>query len=103
MKADPQQDLSLFDQAAAKAVELGNRLLDENEEADPWDVASGILAGAVHFWLYTRQPCDDPRCESCTEVNTAEQRLRLLFEEVRQSAEESDYYHSPHDANVGRA
>ncbi len=103
MKASPEQDLSLFDKTAAQAVELGNRILDENEDADPWDVASGVLAGAVHFWLYSRQPCGDPHCDSCTEVSTAEQRLRLLIEEVKQSAEESDYYHTPNDANVGRA
>lgn len=105
MKAFPEQDLSLFDQAAAQVVELGNRILDENEneDEDPWDVASGVLAGAVHYWLYSRQPCGDPQCDSCTEISTAEQRLRMLIDEVKQSAEESDYYHTPNDANVGRA
>jgi hypothetical protein len=103
MKTFPEQDSSEFDRAAEEAVKLGNRIVDENDDADPWDIASGVLAGAVHFWLYTRQPCGDPHCESCEKVSTAEQRLKLLIEEVRQSAEESDYYHSPHDANVGRA
>ena len=96
------QDIS-FDQAAEEVVKLGNRLLDEDKEADPWEIASGIIAGAVHFWLYTRQPCGDPFCDSCGDVSTAEQRLRVLIEEVRQSTEESDYYHSPYDANVGSA
>ena len=92
-----------FDTAASTIVEIGNRLLDENDEADTWDVASGILAGAVQFWLYSRQPCGDDLCESCAEVSSAEQRLRKLLEEVREYAEESDYFHSPLDVNVGTA
>ena len=103
MKTFSEPESAQFDQAAEEAVKLGNRIVDENDDCDPWDVASGVLAGAVHFWLYTRQPCGDPLCESCEEVSTAEQRLKLLIEEVRMSAEDSDYYHSPHDANVGRA
>jgi hypothetical protein len=103
MKTLPEQDSDLFDKVAEEVVKLGNGFVDDNPEADPWDVASGVLAGAVHFWLYSRQPCGDPTCESCDEISTAEQRLRLLLEEVRQSAEESDYYHTPNDANVGRA
>ncbi len=101
--ASRDQDLTPFDQAAQRAVELGNRLLEEDKEADAWDVASGLLAGAVQFWLYSRQPCGDPFCESCGEVITAEQRLRKLVEEAKRFAEDSDYYHSPHDTNVGRA
>lgn len=96
-------DKSLFDRAADEAVALGNRLLEENPDADAWEIASGLLAGVVHFWLYTRQPCGDPGCESCAEVSTAEQRLKQLLDETRQSAEESDYYHTPYDANVGTA
>jgi len=103
MKTLPEQDSDLFDKVAEEVVKLGNGFVDDNPEADPWDVASGVLAGAVHFWLYSRQPCGDPTCESCDEISTAEQRLRLLLEEVRQSAEESDYYHTPNDSNVGRA
>src|SRR5579871_2089288 len=52
-----------FDAAFAKAVDLGNRLAGKNKEADVWDVADGLLAGAVQYWLYSRQPCGDPRCE----------------------------------------
>lgn len=103
MKTLPEQDFALFDKVAEEVVKLGNRCVDDNPEADPWEIASAVLAGAVHFWLYSRQPCGDPQCESCDEVSTAEQRMRLLIEEVKQSAEESDYYHSPHDSNVGRA
>lgn len=99
--SEPEQ--SVFDEAAERAVELGNRLLEDNQDADTWDIASGLLAGAVQFWLYSRQPCGDPFCESCSEVSTAEQRLRKLVEEIRELAETSDYYHSPRDSNVGTA
>lgn len=101
--ASDDQVPSFFDEAADAAVALGNRLLEENPDADAWDVASGLLAGAIHFWLYTRQPCGDAYCEVCAEVGTAEQRLRQLLEDARQSAEESEYFHSPNDSNVGTA
>lgn len=97
------QPKSTFDVAAEQAVALGNRLAEQNPDADAWDIASGLLAGVVHYWLYAHQPCGDPYCESCAEVATAEQRLRRLLDETRQSAEESDYYHTPHDSNVGTA
>ncbi len=96
-------DAGPFDQAAERVVELGNRLLDEDGTADLWEVASGLLAGAIQFWLFSRQPCDDPFCESCADVSTAERRLKRLVEEARQLAEDSDYYASPHDVNVGSA
>jgi hypothetical protein len=102
MKASIQR-ASSFDDAADGAVALGNRLLDENADADPWDVASGLLAGAVHFWLYSRQPCGDAQCLDCADISSAEQRLERLVEELRRCAEESTYYHSPNDHNVGRA
>lgn len=103
MNTFSEQDSSVFDVAAKEVVEQGNRILDRDQEADPWEVASGVLAGAIHFWLYTRQPCGDAQCNSCDEVSTAELRIRALLEEVRQSAEESDYYHTPNDSNVGTA
>jgi hypothetical protein len=103
MMDTPENEPQLFDDAAAAVVELGNRLLDQNKDADPWDVASGILAGAIQYWLYAHQPCADPYCESCAEVSTAEQRMKLLQEEIKEFAEESDYFHSPTDSNVGRA
>ncbi len=97
------EDNEAFDLAAQKAVELGNRLAEQDKDADVWDIASGLLAGAVQFWLYSRQPCGDPTCESCDEVSTAALRLAELLRETKESAEESEYYHSPNDANVGRA
>lgn len=97
------EDLSEFDRAAEAVVALGNQLLEEDADADAWDIASGLLAGAVQFWLYTRQPCGDPFCDSCTDMLTADRRLKQLLDETRQSAEESDYFHSPQDADVGTA
>jgi len=92
-----------YDEAAQDVVELGNRILDEDASADIWEVASGLLAGAIQFWLFSRQPCDDPFCEACAEISTAERRLAKLMEEAREMAEDSDYYDSPHDITVGRA
>lgn len=96
------QDNDAYDEAAREAVELGNQLLERDKDA-LWDVADGLLAGAIHFWLYARQPCGDPRCEDCAPISTAEQRLAQLLQLTRELAEDSDYFHSPNDANVGRA
>jgi hypothetical protein len=96
------ETLDDFDHAADEAVQLGNRLINE-PDTDEWDVASGLLAGAIQFWLYTRQPCGDPRCESCADIATSDQRMRQLLDEIREYAEDSEYFHSPNDANVGTA
>ncbi len=98
-----EHDLDPFDAAAQRAVELGNVLAEEDSEADLWDVADGLLAGAIQYWLYTRQPCGDPRCEECAPISTARERMQELMRETRQFAEESEYYHSPNDLDVGRA
>ena len=100
---NPDNETSPFDQAAMAVVELGNQLMDQDKEAEAWDVASGMLAGAIQFWLFTHQPCADKFCESCAEISTAEQRMKLLADELREFAEESDYYHSPTDSNAGTA
>ena len=98
-----QHDRSMFDQAAEHVVEIGNRLTEKDPEASPWDIADGLIAGAVQYWLYSRQPCGDPACEACEAVNTAARRLAELVGEVKRLAEESEYYHSPNDIDVGRA
>ena len=36
-----------FDSAFTKAVDLGNKLAGSDKEADLWDIADGLLAGAV--------------------------------------------------------
>jgi hypothetical protein len=92
-----------FDSAFAKAVDLGNRLADKDKDADLWDIADGILAGALQYWLYSRQPCGDPRCQDCMPISTAEGRMAELKRLVDQLASESEYFHTPTDANAGRA
>lgn len=96
-------DADTYDEAAEKTIEVGNQLADRNEEADVWDIADGLLAGAVQYWLYSRQPCGNPRCEDCQPISTAELRLAELRRFVDELSKDSEYYHSPNDANVGRA
>ena len=96
-------DDTVFDDAATQVVELANKLADANPDADVWDIADGLIAGAVHYWLYSRQPCGDPRCEDCAPVSTAQLRQQELDRITRQHAEESEYFHAPTDINVGRA
>ncbi len=101
MYADTEQ--TIVQQAAEGVIELGNELAEDDREVHLWDIADGLLAGAVQYWLYARQPCEDPDCEECAPVNTAERRLTELLGEVRRLAEQSEYYHSPNDINAGRA
>lgn len=100
-----QEPEDVFDEVFRRTVELGNSLAkDEKEqEAYVWDVADGLLAGAIQFWLYSRQPCGDPRCVDCEPVSTAQGRMHELLRLMREFAEESEYFHSPTDSNVGRA
>lgn len=93
----------IFEQAFEQVVQLGNDLAGKEKEADLWDIADGVLAGAIQYWLFSRQPCGDPRCEDCLPINTAEARVVELQRLLAEFAEESDYYHSPSDSNVGRA
>jgi hypothetical protein len=93
----------VFDTAFEQAVHLGNRLAKDDPEADMWDIADGMLAGAIQYWLYSHQPCGEPRCEECEPISTAEARLAELQRLMRRFAEESEYYHTPTDSNVGRA
>ena len=70
---------------------------------DLWDIADGLLAGAVQYWLYSRQPCGDPRCQDCLPISTAEARVEELKRLIRELAADSEYYHTPTDSNAGRA
>ena len=92
-----------YDQIAETIIELGNRMLAEDESADIMEVASGIMAGAVQFWLYSRQPCKDPFCQTCLDISTAQRRLDALLRETRSLGEESDYYCSVNDVTIGTA
>ena len=93
----------VFDDAFDRAVQLGNEIAEQDDAADVWDVADGILAGAIQYWLYSRQPCGNLQCEDCAPVSTAEGRMRELTRLLGELAQQSEYYHSPSDANVGRA
>lgn len=93
----------IFDDTFQQAIKLGNQIADEDKKADIWDIADGLVAGAIHYWLFSRQPCGDPRCEDCAPVCTAEGRVAELLQLVKQQAEESEYYHSPNDLNAGQA
>ena len=92
-----------FDSAFTKAVDLGNRIADKDKDADLWDIADGLLAGALQYWLYSRQPCGDPRCQDCMPISTAQGRMAELKRLIEQLASESEYFHTPTDANAGRA
>ena len=39
--------------------------------------SDGLLAGALQYWLYSRQPCGDPRCQDCMPISTAEGRMGI--------------------------
>ena len=92
-----------FDSAFTKAVDLGNKIADKDRDADLWDIADGLLAGALQYWLYSRQPCGDPRCQDCMPISTAEGRMAELKRLIEQLAAESEYFHTPTDSNAGRA
>jgi hypothetical protein len=92
-----------YEQVAESIIELGNRMLETDESAEVLEVASGMLAGAVQFWLYSRQPCEDPFCQACVDISNAERRLQALLKETHNLAEESDYYVSVKDVIAGTA
>lgn len=94
-------DDMMFDEAADAVVDLGNRLAADNPDVDPWALADGLIAGAVHFWLYAHQP--ESPVPSEDDLTTARERVEELVDQVMQSAEESEYLHSPQDSDVGRA
>jgi len=98
----PDNNLS-YEQVAESIIELGNRMLETDESAEVLEVASGMLAGAVQFWLYSRQPCEDPFCQACVDISKAERRLQALLKETHNLAEESDYYVSAKDVIAGTA
>ena len=92
-----------FDAAFSKTVDLANKMADKDKDADLWDIADGLLAGAIQYWLYSRQPCGDPRCQDCMPISTAESRLQELRRLTAELASDSEYYHTPTDSNAGRA
>ncbi|MFV8836476.1 hypothetical protein [Aquisalimonas sp.] len=98
-----QDEQRTIDTAAQAVVDLGNQLAERDQDADMGDIADGLLSGAVHYWLYTRQPCEDPRCPDCAQLRTAEWRMQLLQQLVEEMARSSDYFESPDDMTPGNA
>ncbi len=92
-----------LEEAARQTVDLGNRLAEPEQDVDPGEVADGLISGAVHYWLFSRQPCGDPACEDCAELRSAEQRLALLKALVEEVARDSEYFHTTGDYGVGHA
>ena len=90
-----------FDAAFSKTVDLANKMADKDKDADLWDIADGMLAGAIQYWLYSRQPCGDTRCQDCMPISTAEGRMSELKRLIEQLASESEYFHTPTDSNAG--
>src|SRR5215472_11152368 len=75
-----------FDAAFSKAVDLGNRIADKDKDADLWDIADGLLAGAIQYWLYSRQPCGDQSCQYCMPTSTGQGRIADLNRLIGQHA-----------------
>jgi len=97
---DDDENLDLFNAAADAVVELGNQLGEDHPESDPWALSDGLLAGAVHFWMFSHQPQEHPDDD---DLMSARERIEELLRQAVQSAEESDYLHSPRDDDVGSA
>ena len=93
----------LFDESADQVVDLGNEIADANPDGDLWAIADGLIAGAVHFWLYAHLPDEQADAEEMDGLMTANQRIEALLALLRESAMDSEYLHSPHDLDAGRA
>ena len=86
-----------------RIVAFANQLANDYPDTDYWEIADGILSGAVHWWLYANTPCEDPNCADCAGIRNAELRMKTLHELTARMAESSEYYHSPNDDNVAHA
>ena len=92
-----------YNEAAQRLIDLANQLAEDGLSENTGDIADGLLAGVVHFWLYSRQPCGNPLCEDCAPFSDAESRLAMLHELIDDLARDSDYFHSTTDSTVGHA
>jgi hypothetical protein len=54
-----------FDAAFSKAVDLGNRIADKDKDADLWDIADGLLAGAIQYGSIRDSRGDPRRQDAC--------------------------------------
>ncbi len=100
---EPTLDSQFIEEAANELLALANKLAEKYPQADVWDIADGFLAGAVDYWLFSRQPCGDLACAECAEVSSAELRMNAMRELTNEVAKESLYFHAPTDRNVARA
>ena len=96
---DPELQAAVSDQLVAFA----NRIAEEHPDADFWEIADGLLSGAVHWWLYANAPCEDPECEDCAPIRNARKRMETLGALINDMAVTSEYYHSPNDDDVAHA
>ncbi|MEE8118211.1 MAG: hypothetical protein V3T39_01505 [Gammaproteobacteria bacterium] len=103
MIKEPTLDSQFIEEAANELLDLANKLAEKYPQADVWDIADGFLAGAVDYWLFSRQPCGDLACAECAEVSSAELRMNAMRELTNEVAKESLYFHAPTDRNVARA
>ncbi len=103
MTNEPTLDSEFIEEAANELLALANKLAEKYPEADVWDIADGFLAGAVDYWLFSRQPCGDLACAECAEVSSADLRMTAMRELTDDVARESLYFHAPTDRNVARA
>ena len=92
-----------YNNAAQKLIDLANNLSADSHTQDVTEIADGLLAGAIHFWLYSRQPCDDAFCESCAPFSSPEGRLSILLELVEEMGQDSEYFHAATDFPAGHA
>lgn len=92
-----------YNDAAQRLIDLANTLSSQGHSPDVTDIADGLLAGAIHFWLYSRQPCGDAFCESCSAFSDPESRLLMLHEMVEELGRDSEYFEAPTDITVGHA
>ncbi len=93
----------LYEETADQVVDLGNRIADANPEGDLWAIADGLIAGAVHYWLYAHQPESQAESDEMEGLLTADQRVETLIGLLRETAMDSEYLHSPNDLDAGRA
>jgi hypothetical protein len=93
----------LYEEAADQVVDLGNKIADAHPEGDLWAIADGLIAGAVHYWLYAHQPDGETDSDDMEGMMTGNQRLESLIGLLRETAMDSEYLHSPNDHDAGRA
>jgi len=92
-----------FDAAFSKTVDLANKMADKDKDADLWDIADGLLAGAIQYWLYSRQPCGDTRVARTACRSARPKGACRSSSASSSSSPQSEYFHTPTDSNAGRA